>query len=56
VAEALTSQEQAIVDELLGVQGHSVEIGGYYHPDEQKTFAVMRPSATLNSVIDSLRK
>jgi isocitrate dehydrogenase len=56
VAEALTSQEQAIVDELLGVQGHSVEIGGYYHPDEEKTFAVMRPSATLNSVIDSLRK
>jgi isocitrate dehydrogenase len=56
VAEALSSQEQAIVDELLGVQGHSVEIGGYYHPDEEKTYSVMRPSATLNGLVDSLRK
>jgi isocitrate dehydrogenase len=56
VAEALTSQEQTIVAELLGVQGHPVEIGGYYHPDEEKTYEVMRPSATLNGVVDSLRK
>jgi isocitrate dehydrogenase len=56
VAEALTSQEQTIVAELLGVQGHPAEIGGYYHPDEEKTYEVMRPSATLNGVVDSLRK
>ncbi|NUP73071.1 MAG: NADP-dependent isocitrate dehydrogenase [Sinomonas sp.] len=56
VAAALVDQEQAIVGELLGVQGHAVEIGGYYRPDEAKTYAVMRPSVTLNGVIDALRK
>ncbi|WP_336852593.1 NADP-dependent isocitrate dehydrogenase [Sinomonas albida] len=56
VAEELASQEETIVGELLGVQGHSVEIGGYYHPDEAKTYAVMRPSATLNGIVDALRK
>ncbi|WP_138443234.1 NADP-dependent isocitrate dehydrogenase [Sinomonas susongensis] len=55
VARALVEQEDAILAELLGVQGHPVEIGGYYRPDEEKTYAVMRPSRTLNGVIDSLR-
>ena len=36
------------------MQGEPVDIGGYYHPDEAKVAAVMRPSATLNAVIDAL--
>jgi isocitrate dehydrogenase len=56
VAEALTSQEEAVVSELLAVQGSPVDLGGYYRPDEEKVFAVMRPSKTLNSIVDGLRK
>ncbi|WP_415856233.1 NADP-dependent isocitrate dehydrogenase [Sinomonas sp. G460-2] len=56
VAEALAAQEEAIVGELLSVQGHAVEIGGYYRPDDAKTYGVMRPSATLNGIVDALRK
>ncbi|MGJ6981344.1 NADP-dependent isocitrate dehydrogenase [Aestuariimicrobium soli] len=51
VAEALASNEQAINDELVGVQGSPVELGGYYHPDEAKVAAAMRPSSTLNAII-----
>jgi isocitrate dehydrogenase len=54
VAEALTSNEDAIVSELLGVQGQPVDIGGYYRPDAEKAAAVMRPSATLNKIVGSL--
>ena len=54
VAEALTAQESAINDELIGVQGHPADIGGYFRPDAEKTSGVMRPSATLNEVIDSI--
>jgi isocitrate dehydrogenase len=36
------------------VQGRSVEIGGYYHPDPKKTASAMRPSPTLNRIIESL--
>ncbi|MEZ5213380.1 MAG: NADP-dependent isocitrate dehydrogenase [Microbacterium sp.] len=46
--------EAEIVAELNGVQGEAVDLGGYYHPDEAKVAAVMRPSATLNAVIDAL--
>ncbi|WP_369046855.1 NADP-dependent isocitrate dehydrogenase [Sinomonas sp. P10A9] len=56
VAEALTSQEETIVSELLAAQGSPVDLGGYYRPDEAKATAVMRPSATLNAVVDGLRK
>ena len=55
IAQQLQREEAAIVGELIGVQGQPVEIGGYYHPDAAKTAAVMRPSATLNAIIDSLR-
>ena len=55
VAEALTSGEEQIVSELTGVQGSSVDLGGYYRPDDAKAFAAMRPSETLNSVIDGIR-
>lgn len=54
VAEQLAAGEQAIVSELLAVQGEPVDIGGYYHPDPERVTAVMRPSATLNAIIDAL--
>ncbi|GAB4100823.1 NADP-dependent isocitrate dehydrogenase [Sinomonas halotolerans] len=56
VAEALGAQEQKIVEELLAVQGSPADIGGYYRPDEAKASAVMRPSATLNAIVDGLAK
>ena len=54
IAQQLTDAEAKIVAELNAVQGSPVDIGGYYHPDEAKVAAVMRPSATLNAVIDAL--
>ena len=54
VAESLSRNETAIVEELLAVQGKPADIGGYYRPDEAKTVAVMRPSQTLNEIIDAL--
>jgi isocitrate dehydrogenase len=54
IAEALASNEDAIVSELLSVQGSPVDIGGYYRPDAERAAAVMRPSATLNKVVASL--
>lgn len=55
VAEQLVAQTDAIDAELIGVQGKPADIGGYYRPDEDKTIAVMRPSQTLNEIIDQLR-
>jgi isocitrate dehydrogenase len=52
VAEQITGNEAKIVDELNSVQGKPVELGGYYCPDKEKTAQVMRPSVTLNAVID----
>jgi len=54
IAQQLEQHEQTIVAELNGVQGRSVEIGGYYHPDPKKTASAMRPSPTLNRIIESL--
>jgi isocitrate dehydrogenase len=51
LAESLAEQEQAIIDELLGVQGSPADIGGYYRPDDEKASAVMRPSTTLNKAL-----
>src|SRR5437867_1327972 len=48
VAEKLTGAEKTIASELIAVQGKPVDIGGYYKPDDAKTSAVMRPSATFN--------
>jgi isocitrate dehydrogenase len=56
VADELERGEAAIVAELNGVQGKPVNIGGYYHPDPALTAAAMRPSATLNAIVDRLRK
>jgi len=54
VASALAAAEAQIVGELNGVQGHRVDLGGYYWPDPAKVAAAMRPSPTLNAVIDAL--
>lgn len=55
VAAAMTEQEEAIVAELNGIQGNAAEIGGYYQFDKEVAAAVMRPSATLNAIIDGLK-
>ena len=54
VAKALTENEDKIIAELLSVEGKAQDIGGYYHPDDAKAEAAMRPSATLNAIIDSI--
>ncbi len=54
VAAALAEAEGSITQELLAAQGKPVDIGGYYFPDEAKCFAAMRPSATLNAIIDGM--
>tara|TARA_Y100001978_G_scaffold101307_1_gene90648 strand:+ start:3787 stop:6012 length:2226 start_codon:yes stop_codon:yes gene_type:complete len=51
LAEAMAANEQTIIDELNAAQGPPVDIGGYYHPDESKTAAAMRPSQTLNQIL-----
>ncbi|WP_347824973.1 NADP-dependent isocitrate dehydrogenase [uncultured Planktomarina sp.] len=52
IAKALTDGEEAILAELAAVQGTAADLGGYYRTDADKTAAVMRPSATLNAIID----
>jgi isocitrate dehydrogenase len=54
LATRLADQEQAITDELIAVQGHPVDVGGYYRPDDEKATAVMRPSKTFNEALSSL--
>ena len=54
VAEALAASESQINEELVGVQGEPVDIGGYYQPDESKARAAMRPSSTLNEIIEGI--
>ena len=56
LAKSLQQDEQKIVDELNGVQGSKVDVGGYYLPVPEKAAAVMRPSSTLNSHIDTFSK
>ncbi len=55
LAKTLTENEKKIVDELNAVQGKPVDIGGYYMPDPKKLEAVMRPSATLNAALASVK-
>jgi isocitrate dehydrogenase len=54
VAAELGAKEADIVAELLAVQGKAVDLGGYYHPDEALVAQVMRPSATLNAIVDAI--
>jgi len=52
LAARLAADEPTIVAELLAVQGHPVDLGGYYQPDPVKAATVMRPSATFRQAID----
>ena len=52
MAAALSEAEGKITQELLAAQGQPADIGGYYIPDDDKCAAAMRPSATLNAIID----
>ena len=54
VAQQLGANEAKINEELIGAQGKPVDMGGYYHPDFDKTSKAMRPSATLNAIIDAI--
>jgi isocitrate dehydrogenase len=56
LARTLAEQEQAIVDELIAVQGSPTDIGGYYQPDAVRAAAVMRPSKTFNEALATLSR
>ena len=51
IASSLTENEETIVNELISIQGNTVETDGYYLPNPEKTNKAMRPSATLNKII-----
>src|SRR5262249_49193779 len=53
LAQSLTDNESKIVAELNGVQGHPMNIGGYYAPDPELASKAMRPSATFNAILSS---
>ena len=54
IAKLLTENEATIVAELNAAQGKAVDLGGYYHPNTTMVSQAMRPSATLNSILDSI--
>ena len=53
-AKVLLENEDAIAAELSAAQGSKVDIGGYYHPNDELASQAMRPSATFNAIIDAL--
>ena len=53
-AAQLAGREQDIVAELLAVQGHPADIGGYYEPSDDLATAAMRPSATFNGILEAI--
>ncbi len=53
VARQLADNEDKIVQELIDAQGQPVDIGGYYHPNDEMAAKAMRPSATLNAIVDA---
>merc|ERR1712061_580266 len=55
-AQALSSNEVKVLEDLIVCQGKPMDIGGYYHLDKAKADTAMKPSETLNSIIDSLLK
>ncbi len=56
LADALTENEQKIVEELNAVQGKPAELDGYYHANLETVAKVMRPSATFNQILDGFKK
>ncbi|MCB0395773.1 MAG: NADP-dependent isocitrate dehydrogenase [Flavobacteriales bacterium] len=56
LANELTQKEDTIVQELIGVQGKPVDVGGYYHPNDQLASKAMRPSKTLNAALEMVAR
>jgi len=54
IAKQMADNEAKINGELLAAQGKPVDIGGYYHPDDAKAAKAMRPSQTLNAIVDAI--
>lgn len=54
VSKKLSENETKINSELMAAQGKAVDMGGYYWPDFEKTARAMRPSPTLNAIIDAM--
>jgi isocitrate dehydrogenase len=54
VAKQMAANEDKIVQELIDAQGQAVDIGGYYHPNQELAAKAMRPSATLNAIVDAI--
>jgi isocitrate dehydrogenase len=54
VAKQLEANEAKIAEEMLAAQGSPVDLGGYYIPDSARAGQVMRPSPTLNAIIDAM--
>jgi isocitrate dehydrogenase len=54
VAQQMSANEDKIVQELIDAQGQPVNIGGYFHPDGEMVAQTMRPSATLNAIVDAI--
>ena len=54
IAKSLQKNEAKINEELIAAQGKSQDVGGYYHPNSEKAYAAMRPSATLNLIVDEI--
>ena len=54
LAKALADNEAKINAELIAAQGKPVDLGGYYHPDVEKTSKAMRPSATFNAALAAI--
>ena len=54
IAKELEENEEKILEELLAVEGKASDIGGYYKPDDNKAEVAMRPSKTLNSIIEKI--
>ncbi|MDP5098676.1 MAG: NADP-dependent isocitrate dehydrogenase [Crocinitomicaceae bacterium] len=55
LAQDLSQNEEQIVMELNTSQGHKIDLGGYYHPNQAKTSHAMRPSETFNSILSQLK-
>ena len=53
LAKELADQQEKILQDLIDCQGSSMDIGGYYYPDPELAEKAMRPSATLNEIIDT---
>ena len=54
IYKELSANEEKIVSDLIAVQGKPADIGGYFMPDDKKAFAVMRPSAVFNKIVDEM--